>query len=222
MNTPAPASARAPMYIELAAPSPPAAGSAGAVLRDYLSVLAWYFEAGGAARTVDAVGQAFANLPGLVMQGSTRYADQVKVPPGSQAGSRSLAGLLAGAWGVVSQAARLSALTGPVVAGAKSAPAGSAPGTEPGVPLIVLQRPRGDVPLLGYMALQVSWSAAPEAGNAWPSSPQRLLSVAWTSTTYALADAQSDAATQFVAQMRAQGRLADLSKTAGFLAIPLS
>lgn len=222
MNTPAPASARAPMYVELAPPSPPAAGSAGAVLRDYLSVLAWYFEAGGAARTADAIGQAFANLPGLVMQGSTRYADQVKVPAGSQAGSRSLAGLLAGAWGVVPQAARLSALTGPVVAGAKPAPAGPAPGTDAGVPLIVLQRPRGDVPLLGDMALQVSWASAPQADNAWPPSSQRLLSVAWTSTTYALADTGSDAATQFLAQMRAQGRLADLSKTAGFLAIPLS
>jgi hypothetical protein len=201
-----------PMYLELAAPSSSlVADGAGALLRDYLAIVAFYLAKSGAGHSDASVNQAIGNLPGLLLgsrtQGSEQY-DLSSRTAGTVADA--LASLLGVVWGIGSAASVLSPVTGPIAA---ALDAGS---HSVDAAIVVLQRPAVHPPTLGCTSLAAKLQRRP----ATPTSPaQCVLSVSWARTTSMAVDAQLSSSQQFAAQLRRQGLLADLGTTPGYLQI---
>lgn len=212
-----------PMYVELAPASLPVAGTPAALLRDYLGILAFHFQKPGADRSASAISDAFVNLPGLLLQGSSQSHDQLTLAPTNpQAPASGLAGIVAGVWGIVSSSPRLLPLTQPITgylaAGDPTAPDGSSLS----VSLIVLERPASGPPTLGCTELALTLRQNPPSPTSPSVTPTRQLSVDWSRTIYSVVDTQLAAAQQFADQLRQQGLIADLANTTGYLSVALS
>jgi hypothetical protein len=220
--------AAVPAYVELAAvASEPAAGTPGALLRDYLAILAFHFDRAGASRSITDVDAALSTLPGLLLQATLQTRKSVSVT--SRNVLDGLAEILANEWGAVANSTGLLSLVQPLTAklGSPRQPTGTA---SLEVTLIVLQRPASGSPALGRRTLafnleqddtaptQPAWTGA--ASSKPPLSLS--LSVSFTDTTYTVVDSTLAESQAFVSDLRRKGLLADLGATPGYLAIPLN
>lgn len=217
-----------PAYVELAAvTSEPAAGTTGALLRDYLAILAFHFDRAGANCSITDVDAALSNLPGLLLQATLQTDKNVTVT--SRNVSDGLAEILANEWGAVADSPKLLSLVQSLIArlGSPRQPAGA---TSLEVTLIVLQRPASGNPTLGRRTLalnlqhddttptQPAWTAA---ANSRP--PLSLsLSVSFTDTTFTVVDSTLASSRSFVNELSRKGLLADLGASPGYIAIPLN
>lgn len=215
-----------PMYVELApAGSMPAAGTTAALLRDYLGILAWYLDKPGSVPDAAAISTAIANLPGLVLQNTTQGSDRVAVTrAGPQADASALAGILAGMLGAASTASAMLTLSKPIARHLDAVDPDGPDGSSLPVSMIVLRRPAGGTPTLEFITLTLTLreSDPPTTTVLPPPGPVRELSAVWSVTTYTATESQLASSQQFVDQMRQEGRIADLSRTAAYLAVPFS
>jgi hypothetical protein len=194
------------MYVELApAGSTPIPGTAGALLRSYLGILAYYLRQPGADCSAGGISDALSMLPGLVTQSIQQVEEEFSVPPSSSSAS-GLAAILASGWSVAANSPKLLSLVRPMAAGSGSS-----------ATLIVLQRPANDVPTLEILAL----TATLQQGQAQPIQHPPTLSMTGWRTTCTVRDDTLASALAFVADLNRQGRIADLAKTPGYVAIPL-
>lgn len=211
------------MYVELApAGSTPTAGTTAALLRDYLGILAWYLDKSGSVPDAAAITTAIANLPGLVLQNATRGSDRVAVTPVGPPSASVLAGILAEILGSAPTAPAMRTLSKPL---AGHLAAVDPDGSSLPVSMLVLTRPAGGTPTLEFitLALTLRESVPPTTTAMQPRpGPSLELSAVWSVTTYTVAEGQLASSQQFVDQMRQQGRIADLSRTAAYLAVPIS
>jgi hypothetical protein len=208
-----------PRYVELApSASTPKPNTAGALLRDYLAILAFHFERSGESYSSPAVDTALAALPGLLLQGTLRTDKEIAVTTdGMVTGA---AGIVANEWGAQAGSPELLALIQPMITGLSYASRSAPADQSLQVTLIVLQRPAAGAPTLGAakfsLDLRQSGGAGPQGAP-----PRQSLSIGCVRTTYTVVDQQLAQLQQFVSDLRAQGVIADLSDTAGYVSIPL-
>lgn len=213
-------SAVVPMYVELGPASLPVAGTAAALLRDYLGILGFHFQKPGVDRSASAISDALGALPGLLMLGSSQSHDQLTLASTNpQAPASGLAGIVAGVWGIVSSSPRLLPLTQPITAHIAAGDPTAPEGSSLSVSLIVLERPASGPPLLGCTELALTLRQSPPTSTV---TATQQLSVDWSRTTYGVVDADLAANQQFADQFRQQGFIADLAKTPGYLMVAIS
>jgi hypothetical protein len=215
-----------PRYVELApAASMPGAGTAGALLRDYLAILAFHFELPGADRSATAVSAAIGNLPGLLMQGTLQAHKDVTVTAGNAADG--LAGILANEWGAAAGSPGLLSLTQPMITDLGGGDDSRSAQVSFEVTLIVLQRPGSGAPTLGSTTLSLTLRQAevpitqPDAPAAQPPAPSRSLLVGCSRTSFTVLNEQIASSQDFVTDLTRQGLIADLDTTPGYIEIPL-
>jgi hypothetical protein len=198
------------MYVELApAGSAPIPGTAGALLRSYLGILAFHFRQPGADYSPAGIAAAVANLPGLLLQDGGHAQQEISVAPSLLAGG--LAAVLANQWGAPAKSPNLLSLARPMVARPGSAT------------LLVLQRPANDEPVLELMRLALGLQQSPAQPGQPPQPTQQAatLSIDCARTSWTVLDDTLASSLAFVADLGRQGLIADLAKTPGYVAIPL-
>jgi hypothetical protein len=200
-----------PMYVELApAGSTPVAGTAAALLRSYLGILAYYFRQPAADCSPAGIAAAIGNLPGLLMQDGGHAQEEIAVAPSLLVGG--LAAILANLWDAPARSPNLLSLARPMIARPGSAT------------LLVLQRPANEAPVLESMrlTLNVQRSPAPPVQPAQPTQQAATLSIDCARTSWTVFDSSLASSLAFAADLGRQGLIADLAKTPGYVAIPLS
>jgi hypothetical protein len=224
-----------PTYLEFATAAGdglalPQVASGASLLRDYLNILAFFFAKPGADRSAAGVAQAFANLPALMMhdssQGRSVYAWAPNIPVGA---AEKMADTLVEAWAGLSSTAALLPLTESIVAGLEPDVSPDKPGATVGSKggtsamtrvLVVLHRPDGVAPTLGFTVLNLSVEAI-SSGSGTHQPPRREIAMTWTKNEFVLCCEPLDEARGFAQQLIRSSDIGDVGLRSDYLAIPV-
>ncbi|MEE4463963.1 hypothetical protein V2S84_17950 [Azotobacter chroococcum] len=203
------------LYVELAPSSLDGNGARiGSLLRDYLGVLAHYL-ASQADTAVDALQQAIVNLPALGLVAGTHLERQVQTATVDHQALQELLELLLRATVPAADATGLANTLADCVLRVARNPRQALPALRISVAIIGTGCLTSQ---LGALQCQFSLQEQP-ATQGWPSLSKPAVQVQVTAdwAAYALQDDELDKADAFITDMRAQGSLDDIGRSAAFL-----